>query len=66
MTSRDVINAGYTLQLELHNHEYFMCVLTNPGADLDGKFRAWDIDEQEWIVVNGWEFEIEILGQFMG
>lgn len=30
-----------------------------PGADLEGLFKAWDADEQEFIYVKGWLWEIQ-------
>lgn len=32
--------------------------LVNPDDDLDGEFKAFDIDENEWIRVKGWLAEI--------
>jgi len=37
-------------------HELRLAVV--PGADLDGTFKAWCLDEQEFIRVNGWNFSI--------
>lgn len=35
------------------------CVaLVNPNDDLDGTFRAFDIDANEWFRVNGWQCDI--------
>ena len=33
--------------------------LVNPNDDLDGTFRAFDIDCNEWIKVYGWTCAIE-------
>lgn len=38
-------------------HELFL--LIKPGTDLDGSFRAWDMDAQEYIKVYGWLFEFD-------
>ena len=35
--------------------------LIKPDADLDGSFIAFCIDEMEYIRVNGWLFEFEII-----
>ena len=29
-------------------------ILVKPDTDLDSTFKAWDCDDQEWIMVNGW------------
>ena len=34
-------------------------VLVKPDADLDGIFKAWDTDNQQWIIINGWTFTAE-------
>jgi hypothetical protein len=31
-------------------------LLVKPNTDMDGTFRAWDIDEKEFIAVNGWNY----------
>lgn len=35
-------------------------ILLKPGTDLDGRVRAWNMDEQDWIVLNGWNWSIEL------
>lgn len=32
--------------------------LINPNDDLDGRFKAFDIDENEWLWVNGWSCDV--------
>lgn len=53
------INRGYTRSIMGDCDECTLCLLVKPEADLDGRFRAWDLDENEWIFVNGWLFTFE-------
>jgi len=38
---------------------YAVDVQVHDDADLDGVFRAYDVDCGEWISVSGWAVEIE-------
>ena len=31
-------------------------ILVKPGTDLDSTFKAWDMDNQEFIKIKGWLF----------
>lgn len=33
--------------------------LIKPDTDLDGQFKAWDLDEGEWLTVSGWLVDVE-------
>lgn len=33
--------------------------LVKPDTDLDDRFKAFDIDNNEWVWVNGWACDIE-------
>jgi hypothetical protein len=44
---------GYTRELWLSGGEYDLNVLVKPDADLDGAFRAFCLDECEYLRVNG-------------
>jgi hypothetical protein len=48
--------AGYTQEIALTSDECDLYLLIKPGTDLDSRFKAWDTDNQEWLVVNGWLF----------
>jgi len=60
MSDNTAILAGFTREIlasadggcELH-------LFVQPDADLDGRFKAYDADECEFIAVNGWLFSIE-------
>jgi hypothetical protein len=59
MTDNVAILDGYTKEIHMAGGEYDLSLLIKPDADLDGSFKAWDMDEQEYIKVNGWLFSIE-------
>lgn len=51
--------AGFTREIEAEGGEYSLRLLIRPNTDLDSTFKAWCLDEEEFIVVNGWMFSIE-------
>lgn len=59
-SQEDMIRAaqakGYTRHVWAEGGEFTLDLLVKPDADLDGTFRAYDLDEEEWIKVNGWLF----------
>ena len=59
MTDNVAVLDGYTKEIvatNAHGCEFYL--LVKPDAQLDGIFRAWDTDEQEFCNVNGWLFAI--------
>lgn len=34
-------------------------ILVKPNTDLDSRFKAWNCDDQEWIIINGWLWAFE-------
>lgn len=59
MTDNAAILQGYTRGIFASGGGYDLYLLVKPHADLDGSFKAWDTDAQEFIRVNGWLFAIE-------
>jgi hypothetical protein len=59
MTDNVAVLAGYTQEVLAENTKYTLNLLTKPGTDFGERFKAWDIDEQEWVTVNGWLFTVE-------
>ena len=49
--------AGYTKALMVSYRDQELFIWVKPEADLDGRFKAYDRDECEWIWVNGWLIE---------
>jgi hypothetical protein len=50
---------GYTREIMLTSGAIELYLMVKPGVDLDSCFKAWDTDQQEFIRVNGWLFEVE-------
>ena len=59
VTDNIAILDGFTEELWTRSSEVDLYLLVRPSTDLDGTFKAWDMDEQEYIHVNGWLFEFE-------
>ena len=51
--------AGYTEQYLASCAGFDLHISVRPDTDLDGRFRAFDHDAQEFIAVNGWLFSFE-------
>jgi hypothetical protein len=48
---------GYTVEVVADSGQGIgLNLMIRPGTDLDDCFKAWDLDEQEFIRVNGWLF----------
>ncbi len=59
MTDNVAVLAGCTREIVAENTTHTLHLLVQPDADLSGVFNAWDMDEQEFIRVNGWLFAFE-------
>ncbi|MES2903310.1 MAG: hypothetical protein V4696_03915 [Pseudomonadota bacterium] len=53
------LEAGLTREVGAEGGCYSLLLLVSPDADLDSTFRAFDVDQGEFINVNGWLFDIE-------
>lgn len=53
------VRLGFTRHVYCDGGLVSFAALVKPDADLDGTFRAFDTDNQEWLNVNGWLFLIE-------
>lgn len=56
MSDNGAVLAGYTKEVFLSSYEVDLYLLIKPDTDLDSRFKAWDTDNQEWLIVNGWNF----------
>lgn len=59
MTDNVAVLQGFTREIEASSTEYDFNLLVKPDTDLGERFKAWDMDEQEFIWVNGWLFVCE-------
>jgi hypothetical protein len=64
MTDNVAILDGFTREVwascDAHEGPY----LIKPDTDLDGAFKAWDMDAQEFVRINGWLWAIDDAGAF--
>lgn len=58
MTTERATALGFTEAVTAENVAFVLTLLVQPGTDLDGRFKAWDCDEQEFVMVSGWSFDI--------
>lgn len=56
---RKAIDKGYTREVWAESDECTLNLLIKPDTDLDGSFRAFCLDEFEWLRVSGDVFSIE-------
>jgi hypothetical protein len=59
MTDNVAILEGYTREVIADCDACTLNLLVKPETDFDDAFRAWDMDDQQFIRVNGWLFTIE-------
>ena len=60
MTDSIAMLDGYTQEVHAIADEGLeLYLLVKPDTDFDGHFSAWDMDEQEFLLVTGWMFTIE-------
>ncbi|EQB12680.1 hypothetical protein [Novosphingobium lindaniclasticum] len=59
MADNVAVLAGFTEELFADCAEASMPILVQPGTDLDGSFKAWDMDNQEFVRINGWYWSFE-------
>lgn len=57
-THEAAMTAGYTSAVIADCSMHTLELLIKPGTDLDGRFTAYDRNEQEMLTVNGWLFDI--------
>lgn len=51
--------AGYTREVLADCGQHTLSLLVMPGQDYDDTFKAWDLDEDEYVIVNGWLWTFE-------
>ncbi|WP_343698834.1 hypothetical protein [Caulobacter sp.] len=60
MTDNVAILAGFTSEIEACNDiGQCLALLVEPGTDYDATFKAWDMDGQQFIRLNGWLWTVE-------
>lgn len=59
MTDNVAVLDGFTKEVLAECTMHSLNLLIRPDTDLDSRFKAWDMDEQEFIRINGWLFTFE-------
>lgn len=55
MSDNTAILAGYTIEMHAGYGDYELFLLLPPETDVGQLFRAWDMDQQEFITIHGWK-----------
>ena len=60
MTDNIAVLDGYTREVFAYSHSGIgeLHLLIHPDTLEDERFRAWCCDEQEYLWINGWNFEL--------
>ena len=58
MTDNVAVLDGYTSEVYGEYQGADFHLLVKPGTDLSQSFRAWNMDDQEYVNVNGWVAEL--------
>ena len=56
-TQGQAMAAGYTQRCEIDGSGWCLSVLVRPNTDTETTFRAFDIEENELLRINGWLIE---------
>jgi hypothetical protein len=59
MTDNVAVLQGFTKEIVGEGAPCSLFLLVRPDTDLDSQFRAWDMDEQAFITVNGWLYRFD-------
>ncbi len=54
MTDNIAVLEGFVEEIEGEYNGTQLNLLIKPDTDVDGRFKAWDMNMQEFIFVNGW------------
>lgn len=58
MSDNIAVLDGYTESVEADCGEHVLYLLVKPNTDFESAFKAWDTDNQEFIRVNGWLYDV--------
>jgi|HubBroStandDraft_3_1064219.scaffolds.fasta_scaffold116966_3 hypothetical protein len=56
MSEAQAIAKGYDVVVEATGNTMDFLLLVKPEQDYDDRFMAWDLEQGEWIMINGWLF----------
>jgi len=58
MTDNIAVLQGFTKEITLESSEGLLSLLIKPDEDIGQRFKAWDTDMQDFIIVNGWLYVV--------
>ena len=58
-TNNEADLAGYTKEYVATAIWCELNILVKPDTDFDTRFKAWDLDEEEFVYINGWNWRFE-------
>jgi hypothetical protein len=64
MSDNTAILAGFTREVMANSDAGEMHIFIKPDADLDGRFKAYNADDCEWVVLNGWLWSFDEIEQY--
>ncbi len=56
------VQDGFTVEVVATCSDHELYLLVRPDTDFESTFKAWDTDNQEWLYVNGWLYEMSVSG----
>jgi hypothetical protein len=61
MSDNIAVLDGFTEQFMAYSSDGLndMFIMVKPNTDMDGTFKAWDSDNQEYAFINGWLWSFE-------
>jgi hypothetical protein len=59
MTTQAAMIKGYIREIELTDGVYNLHLLIKEDTDIEGTFKSWCLDDNEWLSVNGWTLWID-------
>ncbi len=59
MTDNIAVMEGFTQEVVAEVGGYVLHLLVKPNTFFDDAFKAWDMDAQEFVRINGWLCTIE-------
>lgn len=58
MSDNSAVLEGFTIEVEADNEHETLYLLVKPNTVLSGRFRAWNMDLQEFVNVDGSKYRI--------
>jgi hypothetical protein len=59
MDDNGAVLEGYTREVMGRYVDLKLFMLVKPDTDFNSRFRAWDMDAQRYVMINGWMLNIQ-------